>query len=114
MINRRSFIQRCFAGVAGVYAAFLPNKKELPEGFKAVEDYKGDVPSEFGTDKHTRWYQPQTEPLTEGMELPVMGWTKIYKARILNDAPVTVISGGTPEEMDKLYEALIKEFPEKA
>lgn len=49
-MNRRSFIQRCFAGVAGVYAAFLPGKKKSPiitangiDKIQKWEDSKGAV-----------------------------------------------------------------------
>ena len=34
-MNRRGFMQRCFAGVAGAVVAFLPGKKTKADNFKA-------------------------------------------------------------------------------
>jgi hypothetical protein len=43
--------------------------------------------------------------------LPRIGWKCTFQARILNDSFVHVITG-PPEEMERFYEALKKEYPE--
>ncbi len=135
-MNRRSFIQRCFAGLGGAVVAFMPGKKkpDCPTGNKCdsncslysqcqegYEEWQQEVNKVLCKEqmkyKWRRWAKLDKEPQSavkplEGKD--ACNWVVSYKARILNDDFATVINGGTPEEMEKLYDRLIKEFPDKA